>query len=184
MAKRLVILGGILALISLLFTWWIAYYGSGYLVTLNTLPSFFTNSSNFSHQFVGTVSPVYFGDSPGVPLNQTSLGISAQAAQQISGPLIQLVLLLVVAGGFIGILSGLFVKKSIVYETAAGVLVISGALLFAFTISDIAGTWVLFGNESFGISLFWILGPGFWIALASALILLLSNRLHLKRASK
>lgn len=164
------ILGGALALASLLFGWWFSYWGndpSGSYGTLNPMALLLKNPS----LLIYNISPVYEAGSPGIPLNETSLGMQPDATYFA----IRLSVLLVLAGGILGIAGGT-IKKINEYGIVGGVMVLLGVLVFVSMLGIRAGTGILFGSSSM-LNASWGLGIGLFIAVASAIIMVVAYAL-------
>jgi hypothetical protein len=178
MAKTILIIGGILALFSLLVTWWFAYYNySSSAVFMQTNPMI-TLWSN-SNQLIYNVSPIYFGSSNGVPLNQTTLGKHLPVTRD----LLKLTIILVFLGGILGIASGIIKRKSAGYGVMAGVVVLAAIGIFVFTLYNMGGgIWILFGSRNlFSTQESWGFGPGLFIALVAGFIMILGSKTKPKK---
>ncbi len=166
--RPIVILGGILALLSLFSTWWISYYTTVGFQSLKPMYSLWASSN----QLVYNVTPLYFRGSPGVQLNETSLGKTLGTTHY----LIQITIMLTILAGLIGIGAGVFTTNTRKYGIAAAVMIFAAIFVFSVAlINMVSGAWILFGSINvFGTEAIWSLGPGVVIAIISMILLLLS----------
>ena len=178
MEKPLTVLGGLLAITSLLLAWWCSYYTSGGFSSIKPMIYFLTNANQFPTQFAYNVSPIYFAGSPGVQLNQTTLWVTMESSRTTSPPLVLLSVVLVLLGGLTAVASGIFARKTAAYDIISGAAVLLAIIMFLFAITKTAGLWALVGIQSaLGVWAYWGPGPGLLVALASALLMTLNRKL-------
>ncbi len=174
MARFWIILGGVLAIVSLSLTWWFSYYSTVSFQSLNPMISLLGNSS----RLIYNISPIEEAGSPGVPINYTTFGINYSRCAF----LIPVVILLVIIGGLLGIASGIISPKSVLYEVCAGIVVLAAVSVFVFVLIYTAGVSLLAGTMNvFGTTASWGLGPGLFVALISAFVMILGHRFKSKR---
>jgi len=81
----------------------------------------------------------------------------------------------VILSGALGIVS----TRDRKFSLAGGALGLTGALVFLITLGDLSGGMpgsIFFGAESgFGVSAFWFLSIGFWLAIISSIIMLVAS---------
>jgi len=174
MAKLVLILGGILALTSLLFGWWFSYWGnnpSGSYGLFNPMALLLENTS----VLIYNISPIYQGGSPGIPINQTSLG----AQPETTSFAIKSTIMLVLIGGVVGIASGMADKRNLKYGVLGGAIVLLGVVTFIAILVIRAGTGILFGYSSM-LNASWGLGLGLFVALVSAIMMIVAHKLNCK----
>jgi len=170
MARLLVLLGGILAIVSLLFTWWFSYYSSSSFHSLNPIVSLFGNSS----RLINNISSVEEMGSPGIPISDTTFGRNYSHVSF----LIPIIIILVALGGILGIASGILNPKHAQYEVGAGIAVLVAVCMFGLLLVYTAGLSLLGGSTTlFGINVVWGVGPGLVIALASAFMMIFARKL-------
>jgi|GEM_PF-4304998 len=171
MARVWLIFGGVLALISLLFTWWFSYYSTSSFHSLEPMITLIGNSS----KLINNISPIEEGGSPGVQISQTSFGINYMRYSF----LLQISILLVILGGVLGIAIGLSGIKYVHYGICTGILVLAAVALFMALLVLTSGFSLLGGTKNvFGIMVIWGLGPGVLLALISAFLMISDHMLR------
>jgi hypothetical protein len=121
-----------------------------------------------SSKLVYNIAPIEEAGSPGVPISYTTFGINYLKYSY----LVPTAIIFVILGGLLGIAGGLLSPKSVLYEVSAGVVVLAGIAMFVSLLVYTAGFQLLAGTSNvFGTTASWSLGPGLFIALVSAIIL-------------
>jgi hypothetical protein len=171
MVKLIAVLGGVLALSSLLFGWWFSYWGNNPSASygpFNPMALLIENPS----LLIYNISPIYQAGSPGIQINQTTLGMHPEETYFA----IRSTIIFVLIGGILGVLSGLVGEKGRCYGIAGGALVLLGMIVFKGMLIVRTGTGILFGNSSM-LNAWWGLGLGFFVALAAAVMIILGSLL-------
>jgi hypothetical protein len=173
MARLWMILGGVLALISLLFTWWFSYYTTSSFHSLNPMISLFGNSS----RLIDNISPIEFAGSPGVQIIYTTFGINYSK----SSFLIPIAIILIIVAGFLGIVLGILSPKPTLYDKVAGAMVLAAVVAFVLVLVYTGGLSLIAGTMNvFGITAVWSSGPGLFIALIGGLVMIFPIKLNRK----
>jgi hypothetical protein len=168
--KAIAFLGGFLALASLMFGWWFSYWAGNpagsYDAVMNPTILLLKNPA----LLIYNISPVYQAGSPGIQLNQTTLGMHLEQTNFI----ITSAIALVAIGGVLGIMDGAFGKKKGILGLFGGVLAFLGAFAFIAILSIRAGTGILSG-DSLAMNASWGLGIGYYMAVVGAALMILSR---------
>jgi hypothetical protein len=169
-SKAIAFLGGFLALSSLMFGWWFSYWinnpAGSYDALMNPAVLLLKNPA----LLIYNISPVYQAGSPGIQLNQTTLGMHLEQTNFVITAAIALVML----GGILGILDGAFGKKGGILGLSGGVLAFLGAFAFIAILDIRAGTGILSGT-SLAMEASWGLGIGYYTAVIGAALMILSK---------
>jgi hypothetical protein len=170
MFRPIAILGGVLALSSLLFGWWFSYWGNNPSASygpFNPMALLIGNPS----LLIYNISPIYQAGSPGIQINQTTLGMHPEETYFA----IRCSALLVFIGGIAGIFSGIFDKKSRIYRVFGAATVMLGVIVFAAILTVRAGTGILLGSNSM-LNASWGLGLGLFVAIAAAVMMIVATK--------
>lgn len=168
MPRPIVVFGAILTLVSLLLTWWFSYYNTSSFHSSGPLIASLSNSSNL----VYNVSPVMEGTSPGVPIKYTTFGINYSRASF----LLPVAVLLLLIGGIVGIVGGMVSRRPSIYELIGSGMVFGAIVAFIALLVYTGGPSLLYGSLNiYGLHTSWGLGPGLFVALAGAIVMLLSH---------
>ena len=141
--------GGIMMIVSIFLPWWTLFFISG---------------AGFAFMGFWLFGGLVSGSAPGLA---TQGGLTSEFA---------VAAVLVILSGALGIMS----TRDRRFSLAGGALGLIGALVFLLKLSDFSGGLVtgsvFFGAQSAaGDSAFWFLSFGFWLAIASSIIMLLAK---------